>query len=71
VIGLGKNLGMTTTAEDVETADQLSVLSEEGCDEIQGFPFSPAARRRSGFPAGKIPGAESRCGTCSVLGPNA
>jgi diguanylate cyclase (GGDEF)-like protein len=42
VIGLGKNLGMTTTAEGVETADQLRVLSEEGCDEIQGFLFSPA-----------------------------
>jgi diguanylate cyclase (GGDEF)-like protein len=42
VIGLGQNLAMTTTAEGVETEDQLSVLREEHCDEVQGFLFSPA-----------------------------
>jgi diguanylate cyclase (GGDEF)-like protein len=42
VIGLGRNLGMTTTAEGVETEDQLRVLREERCDEVQGFLFSPA-----------------------------
>ena len=42
VIGLGKNLGMTTTAEGVETSDQLRVLMQEHCDEVQGFLFSPA-----------------------------
>jgi EAL domain-containing protein (putative c-di-GMP-specific phosphodiesterase class I) len=41
-IGLGRNLGMTTTAEGVETDDQLGVLREERCDEVQGFLFSPA-----------------------------
>jgi diguanylate cyclase (GGDEF)-like protein len=41
-IGLGRNLGMTTTAEGVETDDQLRVLGEERCDEVQGFLFSPA-----------------------------
>ena len=44
VIGLGKNLGMTTTAEGVETSDQLGVLRTERCDEVQGFLFSPAVR---------------------------
>jgi len=44
VISLGRNLGMTTTAEGVETNDQLSVLREERCDEVQGFLFSPAVR---------------------------
>jgi diguanylate cyclase (GGDEF)-like protein len=44
VIGLGRNLGMTTTAEGVETDDQLSVLKTERCDEVQGFLFSPAVR---------------------------
>ena len=46
VIGLGANLGMTTTAEGVETADQLQRLREEGCDEVQGYLISrpvPAA----------------------------
>jgi len=41
-IGLGKNLGMTTLAEGVESNGQLGVLREEGCDEVQGFLFSPA-----------------------------
>ncbi|NVN84460.1 MAG: EAL domain-containing protein [Rhodopseudomonas sp.] len=41
-IGLGKNLGMTTLAEGVETDRQLRVLREEGCDEVQGFLFSRA-----------------------------
>jgi EAL domain-containing protein (putative c-di-GMP-specific phosphodiesterase class I) len=42
VIGLGRNLGMTTTAEGVETGDQLNVLRDERCDEVQGFLFSLA-----------------------------
>lgn len=37
VIGLGKNLGMVTTAEGVETDDQLRVLTDEHCGQIQGF----------------------------------
>jgi diguanylate cyclase (GGDEF)-like protein len=41
VIGLGKSLGMTTTAEGVETEDQLSAVRAEGCNEVQGFLFSP------------------------------
>ena len=31
---------MTTTAEGVETTDQLDVLRKEGCTEVQGFLFS-------------------------------
>jgi diguanylate cyclase (GGDEF)-like protein len=42
VISLGKNLGMTITAEGVETRSQLSLLRQERCDEVQGFLFSPA-----------------------------
>jgi diguanylate cyclase (GGDEF)-like protein len=42
VISLGRNLGMTITAEGVETRSQLSVLRQERCDEVQGFLFSPA-----------------------------
>lgn len=40
VLGLGRNLGMSTTAEGVETADQLNRLREEGCVELQGYLFS-------------------------------
>ena len=41
VISLGSSLGMTMTAEGVETEDQLARLREEGCDEVQGYLFSP------------------------------
>jgi diguanylate cyclase (GGDEF)-like protein len=41
VTGLGSSLGMVTTAEGVETPEQLSVLRAEGCTEVQGYVFSP------------------------------
>ena len=44
---LGSALGMTTTAEGVETYDQLVRLRAEGCTEVQGY--CPAA------PAGEVP----------------
>jgi EAL domain-containing protein (putative c-di-GMP-specific phosphodiesterase class I) len=40
-IGLGRSLGMATTAEGVETEAQLDAVRGEGCTEIQGFLFSP------------------------------
>jgi EAL domain-containing protein (putative c-di-GMP-specific phosphodiesterase class I) len=40
VIALGRSLGMSTTAEGVETEAQLDAVRSHGCDEIQGFLFS-------------------------------
>jgi diguanylate cyclase (GGDEF)-like protein len=40
VVGLGQSLGMTTTAEGVETEAQLNMIREQGCTEVQGFLFS-------------------------------
>ncbi len=37
---LGRNLGMTTVAEGVETEEQLELLRAEGCMEAQGYLFS-------------------------------
>src|SRR4051794_16629582 len=37
VTGLGGSLGIATTAEGVETEEQLERLRPEGCDEAQGF----------------------------------
>ena len=37
VLGLAAELGMSTIAEGVETAAQLALLSEKGCNEAQGF----------------------------------
>ena len=41
VASLGKSLGMTTTAECVETEEQRDYVAKEGYAEIQGFLFSP------------------------------
>ncbi len=40
VTGLGVSLGMLTTAEGVETLEQLRQLRREGCSEVQGYLFS-------------------------------
>jgi diguanylate cyclase (GGDEF)-like protein len=40
VTSLGGSLGITTTAEGVETTQQLEILRSEGCTEVQGFLFS-------------------------------
>ena len=41
VVGLSSSMGITTTAEGVETKEQLARLTSEGCNEVQGFLFSP------------------------------
>jgi diguanylate cyclase (GGDEF)-like protein len=41
VTGLGASLGIATTAEGVETPEQLERLRREGCTEVQGYLFSP------------------------------
>ncbi len=41
VIGLCAGLDMETTAEGVETEEQLAILSRTGCVELQGYHFSP------------------------------
>jgi EAL domain-containing protein (putative c-di-GMP-specific phosphodiesterase class I) len=50
VTGLGSTLGISTTAEGVETEAQLQCLRNEGCTEVQGYLFSepkPASELRS------------------------
>jgi diguanylate cyclase (GGDEF)-like protein/PAS domain S-box-containing protein len=42
VLSLGRSLGMTTTAEGVETRDQLAYLRAEGCIEVQGHYYAKA-----------------------------
>jgi len=42
VAGLAKCLNMTSTAEGVETQQQMEVLQSSGCTEMQGYLFSHA-----------------------------
>ena len=41
ILTLATSLKMTTTAEGVETAEQQRLLQATGCNEMQGFLFSP------------------------------
>ena len=65
VAALAKGMGMTATAEGVETSEQLDRITSEGCTEMQGFLFSrpvPASeierlflsRHEAQKPAGRI-----------------
>ncbi len=40
IVALADALGMSTTAEGVETLDQVVKLREAGCTQIQGYVFS-------------------------------
>jgi len=40
IVALAEALGMTTTAEGVESLDQVARLREAGCTQIQGYVFS-------------------------------
>jgi diguanylate cyclase (GGDEF)-like protein/PAS domain S-box-containing protein len=50
ILSLGRTLGLTTTAEGVETDAQLQYVREHGCDQAQGYlvdrPLAPADMAR-------------------------
>jgi diguanylate cyclase (GGDEF)-like protein len=51
VLGLAAELGMSTVAEGVETAAQLALLSEKGCNEAQGYYLGRPKPASEIFPA--------------------
>lgn len=44
MIAMGKNLNITTVAEGVENEMQLKLLTEESCDQVQGYYYKKAMR---------------------------
>jgi diguanylate cyclase (GGDEF)-like protein len=56
IVMLGRNLGMEVTVEGIEGAHQLSMLTEMGCDQFQGYllgrPMSEAAAGALAQPTG-------------------
>ncbi|MEQ8695000.1 MAG: EAL domain-containing protein [Bauldia litoralis] len=63
VIVLARELGMTTTAEGIETAEQMDWLTEAGCTEGQGYFLSrpkPAAEVRQILATDCAPAAPTR-----------
>jgi diguanylate cyclase (GGDEF)-like protein len=56
VTAMAAGLGMATTAEGVETSEQLELVRTEGCTEIQGYVFSKPV------PAGEVADLLARVG---------
>jgi diguanylate cyclase (GGDEF)-like protein len=62
IISLAHSLHLKVIAEGVETPEQLALLTELGCDQYQGFYFSPALGpaqfvemvRKSALPGGEL-----------------
>jgi hypothetical protein len=59
-ISIAGALGMITTAEGVETADQRQFLAALGCDEMQGYLFSAPV------PVAQIPELVTKWSTASL-----
>jgi EAL domain-containing protein (putative c-di-GMP-specific phosphodiesterase class I) len=61
IVTLANGLGMSTIAEGVESAVQVDKLRELGCDQIQGYVFSPPrpAADVAGLLARKLERAEN------------
>jgi diguanylate cyclase (GGDEF)-like protein len=63
IAALASGLGMTATAEGVETREQLDRIAAEGCTEMQGYLFSrplPAAEIERRFLSPETPGLPDR-----------
>ena len=60
ISGLGRSLNITTTAEGVETIEQLERLRAEGCNEVQGYLFSAAK------PVGELDALLQKFGCCAT-----
>jgi diguanylate cyclase (GGDEF)-like protein/PAS domain S-box-containing protein len=59
IIDMGRNLGLRTIAEGVETAQEATILESMGCDRAQGYYFSrPLTPAKLASLFDHVPGAE-------------
>jgi predicted signal transduction protein with EAL and GGDEF domain len=65
---IGRGLGLETTAEGVETEEQLAFLQKEGCDVGQGYLFSRqlAPERARALAHGEEPGSATASNAVAV-----
>jgi diguanylate cyclase len=59
VLSLGRIFGMSVLAEGIETHDQLALLSDTGCDEVQGYLFGRPKSLEEIIDAGELSRIES------------
>ncbi len=73
VVRLAHSLGLSAVAEGVETAEQRAMLEELGCEQAQGFLWSPARGARGDLElldsSLLLRGALPRCGADPLLAP--
>lgn len=63
IVGLGRSLDVTITAEGVENEDQVALLRAAGCDKVQGFLFGrPMTLPADGSPAFADPAPSRQTG---------
>ncbi|MGB6347040.1 MAG: bifunctional diguanylate cyclase/phosphodiesterase [Methyloceanibacter sp.] len=61
IIALGQSLGVSVTAEGVETQEQAAMLREFGCPQVQGFLYGhPGSPELEGDGSGKVRSIKSR-----------
>jgi diguanylate cyclase len=54
VLALGRIFGMSVLAEGIETHEQLALLSDTGCDEVQGYLFGRPKSLQEIIDAGEL-----------------
>jgi diguanylate cyclase (GGDEF)-like protein len=62
IIALGRSLGVTITAEGVETEEQAKLLRDYGCPQVQGFLYGyPAPMNFASIAPGKLKAVKGEC----------
>ena len=68
IVALGRGLGMTVVTEGVESAEELAVVEQFGCDLVQGYVFSPAVAAQAALEFARSPTASVLPGEADMVG---